>query len=712
MKNSLALALLWAAVPVVIASAQTSPAVAVPVPPVGGVAGGPAQVPDKWTTKTYRFVADDLNRGFVSREKGQLRAPAMPKANASPAELVDFLRKSDMAALQYLKSQGIVLPEGSLAVYDPRNQTLVMRTSNRGHEQVDLFSRDLLFQQPTTLNFVTYLIEADATVVRQMLVETAGKGDHSAQLARLRALVGEGKARQVNFVRIETKSGQRAAAHSGKEALFSRAIEGSRDAIASVESDMEEVGSKIEIDPVLGPDGKTIDINFSLRHHYRAPTDRWESIGQAPSGTRTDIRIKDWYTVETNTAQTLMSGSARLMGVWKPEGTGEPERENKLLVAILRADVVKILRAEDDRLQKLVAAHGETIRPTPATVPAEFKDPTMPNGMIIRRFRISPSFLSSGASRDRDSGGATSADPFAAAPPSDEMRLTIRATALDILRAQGIEFPKGSSANFITATNELIVRNTPENVAQVEAFVDSLTKTRPLNVSFRIHVVQADGAFLRKLEEEHASRADHAAMWKSVTDAATQGQAKLLHTMWVGSRSGQRVATHVGREYHYVTEAGPISGSQAVAKSPQASAEGNKGGNAALTPASTPSSPVVVQDNSAVSATTEMRVVGFRFELDPVIAPDGEMIDLNLATDYHYAPPSLRGSEAGEEAKVMKIDGPETNFHQSNTTTAITTLSGTMRLIGLWKPEGTPEFEKADIMQAVFIQSDIDPVEE
>jgi len=40
-----------------------------------------------------------------------------------------------------------------------------------------------------------------------------------------------------------------------------------------------------------------------------------------------------------------------------------------------------------------------------------------------------------------------------------------------------------------------------------------------------------------------------------------------------------------------------------------------------------------------------------------------------------------------------------------------TVASGTHRLLSVWKPEGTPEFDKADVLQAAFICIDIVPVE-
>lgn len=696
MKPSYVVPALWAAFLVASLPAQQ------PTQSSAGAAQG-ATAPDTWATKTYRFPSDELGTGFVSRDKGQLRAPKLPKANATEAEVADFLKKSDAIVSLYLKDQGISLPEGSVVAYDSANQTLVIRTSGKAHEQIGAWATTLVNRVATTLTFATYLIEAEATEVRKLVNEAGGKGDHSAQLARLRTLVGEGRGRQVDLLRLETRSGQRATVVHGEERVNGVELSGSKNGWTAHANDTKEIGSRLELDPVLGPDGETLDINIAIDHDYRLPLDRWEPVAQTGSGQRADVRVTDFYRVKVNAAQTMLSGTARLLGVWKPEGAQEPGRENRLLVAIVRADVVPLLAAVDRRLETIFAAHSEKLRPTPATVPGIVQDPSLPTGMIIRRFKVVPSFLSAAASRDSAApAGAAAADPFAAGSMSNEPRMTVRITALDILRAQGIVFPQGASANFNAATSELIVRNTPENMALVETFIDTLTSVQPINVAFDVQIVQADGAFLRKLEEEYASRADHGNMWQAVEEAIAQGRASYVQSLWTGTRSGQRVATQVNREYSYVTEAAfekeeaPKKAADSKATPPEQAA--------------TPAAGDAQKAEGRLSPVIEMRPVGTTLELDPVIAPDGRTIDVSYALERHYASPTLRIPLAGDDPKVMKLDAPATSFHRANTTSAITYLPGMIRLIGIWKPEGAPDVGGADVMQAAFMRANLDPV--
>lgn len=710
MKPSYVVPALWAAFSVASAFGQ------IPAAPAAPAASPPLEVaptPDVWSTRTYRFPAIEMAQGFVSPTVGQLKAPQLPKANAPAEDGETFLKRSDMVVTQYLKAMGIQVPEGSLMGFDPVNETLVARTSGKAHEELQTYTYELMKRVAKTIHVSTYLIEADAATVRQLVSETAGNGDHRPQLDKLRALVGEGKARQVDLLRVDTRSGQRASVERGEERLLVSEFEGSFKGWTSVSHEMRPVGSKMEVDPVLGPDDDIIDLNLALNHHYRAPQDRWEPVALSGGGQQADVRVTDFYTIETTTAQSMIQGTARLIGVWKPEGATEPARENVLLVAMLKADLVRVMPAVRPQLEALFAAQSEKVRPTPPTPPAELLDQGLPKGMKLRRFRVPPSFFSGDLSNS-NLAGASPADPFAAgAAPANEPRMSVRMTALDILRSQGLVFPPGSSANYSAVTSELIVRNTPENIAQVEAFVEGLQKSLPANLAFNVQVVQAEGAFLRKLEEQYASEADHSGMWKTIEEAVAQGKAKYVQTLWLGGRSGQRIATQVGREYMKVTEAGggnPAPGGKAR-PAPATNAAADDKAPAGATPPTEGAMRTEADEPSFIAGVTEMTQVGLMLEIDPVIGPDGQTVDVNYQIKRDYSAPTWRAPLKSDDPKVLKIDAPATGFHKATTTTAITILSGMTRLIGLWKPEGTPEYDKSDVMQAAFLKTDIEHLE-
>lgn len=95
------------------------------------------EVQGEWSVHVYRYPSAELLGGFVSSEQGQLTAPALPAANASEADIAKFLRRSHFVLDQHLKMKGITLPPGSLAIFDPTNKTLALRSTSLAHERTN-----------------------------------------------------------------------------------------------------------------------------------------------------------------------------------------------------------------------------------------------------------------------------------------------------------------------------------------------------------------------------------------------------------------------------------------------------------------------------------------------------------------------------------------------------------------------------------------------
>lgn len=322
-----------------------------------------------------------------------------------------------------------------------------------------------------------------------------------------------------------------------------------------------------------------------------------------------------------------------------------------------------------------------------------------------RTFKVPPDFLSLGGG-----GGAAApaapADPFAPAGAAAPAGLPARATALDILKSQGIQFPEGSSAVFVAATSQLIVKNTQPNLDQVEAFVDELIKKvpqqiyittkfvevsqkntdelgfdwllGPFNVGSRTFgsggttgnsangaVTAADFPFsapgagnppIGVNPVTRGNRSGSIAITPDSIDGLLNAQTlvssmapgifavsgvftdpqfqvviralsqkkgvDLMSAPSVTTRSGQRATVEVIREFIYPTEFDPPQIPQTVG------ATTTTGGGVAGT-ASASTFPVTPTTPTAF----EMRPVGVRMEVDPVIGPDGYTIDLNLAPE-------------------------------------------------------------------------------
>ncbi len=93
--------------------------------------------------------------------------------------------------------------------------------------------------------------------------------------------------------------------------------------------------------------------------------------------------------------------------------------------------------------------------------------------MVSRTFRVPPDFLSVG-----NTGGEDSPDPFGGGEQREGL-LARRMTAEEVLKAQGVTFPEGATANFNVANSTLQVRNTVANIQFIEQIIETMLSTEP-----------------------------------------------------------------------------------------------------------------------------------------------------------------------------------------------------------------------------------------
>jgi general secretion pathway protein D len=107
--------------------------------------------------------------------------------------------------------------------------------------------------------------------------------------------------------------------------------------------------------------------------------------------------------------------------------------------------------------------------------------------LITKEYRVPPGFITSlpsgAAAADTGAGGGTAA----------------RSTAKDFLESQGVQFPAGASANFLSSSSRLIVRNTQENLDLVDALVENSTGTVPSQVEIESKFIEISQQNLKEL---------------------------------------------------------------------------------------------------------------------------------------------------------------------------------------------------------------------
>jgi general secretion pathway protein D len=115
--------------------------------------------------------------------------------------------------------------------------------------------------------------------------------------------------------------------------------------------------------------------------------------------------------------------------------------------------------------------------------------------MITKEYQVPPTFI---PPKPADS---TAALPQAGAAPStaNMPRVAQRYNAQEYLVSQGVEFPVGSSANYLSAGSKLVVRNTRDNIDQIDSLVDAAMGVAPSQVDIQTKFVEINQNNLQEL---------------------------------------------------------------------------------------------------------------------------------------------------------------------------------------------------------------------
>jgi hypothetical protein len=210
----------------------------------------------------------------------------------------------------------------------------------------------MLFCPPKLLQFRLHVVEASRSMMGKVARDSLGMTDHRGAWEALRAEVAAGRGRVVEVAAIETKSGQRCTVESGVEyarvkgSLKAQVPEAKADQglMAELTGKVERlpVGLSWEIDPVLGADGYTIDVNMAVKRQSRRPEERFEGPVAAEGMVRVDAPAVDFHPMELTTAFTTQDGMWRMIGTWQPVGADGKLSQEVMQAVFVRASVVTV----------------------------------------------------------------------------------------------------------------------------------------------------------------------------------------------------------------------------------------------------------------------------------------------------------------------------------------------------------------------------------
>jgi hypothetical protein len=313
---------------------------------------------------------------------------------------------------------------------------------------------------------------------------------------------------------------------------------------------------------------------------------------------------------------------------------------------LTKADMLWVTFLKCDVVPQVAKPRHTKAEPSPAPKPS-----ADPKAIHTRSFRVPPDFLSAG-------GDSTSTDGKIE-----------RKTARIILEAAGVTFPEGTAAYYGPATSQMVVTNTNENLDLIATYVDSILYCPQVITAFTTHILQGPGPLLRRLTSQAASKSDHRTELNELLAAVKAGTVQHLDAARIETKSGTRATTTQATKHTAITD-------------------------------------VSVNEKGEPFFTQQTREVGLTFDLESTVGADGVTVELNISPEFHTAQP-FDHREHLIDTQGRRLEFPLTDYFTSKLTTGITLPDGTTRLLSIYKPTGKPEFEKEDILHAIFITCDL-----
>lgn len=292
----------------------------------------------------------------------------------------------------------------------------------------------------------------------------------------------------------------------------------------------------------------------------------------------------------------------------------------------------------------------EVQKPTPL-----LKSPSV-NGkqiMVARTIPVSSDFLSL----------------WNAPKDSTPVKKTRNQMAFEILKAATIPMPEGSKVIYVAGSDELILTNTLANINMAEGLIGACHDYHgPTDVVFNLHLFEAKGDLIREILTRSALHADHSEELKQLSEGLTKGETVTVETLRMVTSAGQRATIeHIREHLHTLTF--------------------NK------------------EEGGKTSVIPEVRGVGSRMEIDPMVHADGTTIYVNLATEHHTAPPVSHLASLTPKDAAAGVGYPLADFHFETINTSLTMASGTARILAVWKPMGKPEYEEQDLLHIAVLEA-------
>lgn len=256
-----------------------------------------------------------------------------------------------------LKRHGISFPTGSTALYNPDSSQIVVRNTAGELEKIEtLFDQIRILHAPRQLHIITEYIEVEAALYHNWMFENRITGDGTSLRKQTQKWLEDKKANLIETISVTARSGQRAKVDSVSEVIYPTEpgtpdipnevqLEGDdtqAPVVRSIPSAFEtrHAGSTLEVDPVLGSDNTTIDLNLAPEIVRENGFTDWPPGEPDPM---LSVSLPKFYTMKIITQVTTAHGRYAFLGTANPAESTLPKGKKSIVLLFVRSDVATIL---------------------------------------------------------------------------------------------------------------------------------------------------------------------------------------------------------------------------------------------------------------------------------------------------------------------------------------------------------------------------------
>jgi hypothetical protein len=312
--------------------------------PVQKPKGPPPAAAQKSNGETRRYLIPPT---FLISREGASQSKADPFSERSK----EAGSGADQSLRMTFLKAGIELNTDDTISYDKAAEALTVTTSLSAHRQLEDYFAVLKNEAEHQIHILVEFIEVDHATFSDWIFENRITGDGNPLRKEVQKWIGAKSATILETSMVTARSGQRAKVESIHEYIYPTEFDpvsipntltqapGAEAPIAPITPTAYEtrnMGTTLEIDPVIGADNITIDLNLAPEVVNLEGHTSWPSEDTDP---KFKSDLPTFYTMKTTTQVTTIDGHYAFLSTMRPLEASKGEEADVLVLLFVRADI-------------------------------------------------------------------------------------------------------------------------------------------------------------------------------------------------------------------------------------------------------------------------------------------------------------------------------------------------------------------------------------